>query len=157
MINKVILLGNVGGDPDVRTMPNGSKVCNFSLATSESWKDKDGTRKDKTEWHRIVVYNDNLVQVLSKYVKKGSKLYIEGSIKSRKYTDSSGTEKFVTEIVIQGYGDTIKIVDSKSSGSNDGESESSGDSNNFIEKKEPVQSSGEKSFAGQDIDDEIPF
>ena len=115
-VNKVILLGNLGRDPDIRTMQNGKKVCSFSMATSDSWKDKEtGEKKEKTEWHRVVVFNEGLVGVVENYVKKGTKLYIEGSLQTRKWTDDSGNEKYTTEIVIQGYGGRIDIVSSKSS------------------------------------------
>ena len=118
MLNKVILIGNVGQDPEVKVMQSGSKVVNFSLATSESWKDKNGEKKENTEWHRVVVYGDKLPEIIGQYVKKGTKLYIEGAIKSRKYTDTSGQEKTITEIVIQNYSGTIKILSSRNSDNN---------------------------------------
>ena len=115
-VNKVILLGNLGRDPDIRTMQNGKKVCSFSMATSDSWKDKEtGEKKEKTEWHRVVVFNEGLVGVIENYVKKGTKLYIEGSLQTRKWTDDSGNEKYTTEIVIQGYGGRIDILSAKGS------------------------------------------
>ena len=115
-VNKVILLGNLGRDPDVRAMQNGKKVCTLSLATSDSWKDKEtGEKKEKTEWHRVVVFNEGLIGVVESYVKKGTKLYIEGSLQTRKWTDDSGNEKYTTEIVIQGYGGRIDIVSAKGS------------------------------------------
>ena len=115
-VNKVILLGNLGRDPDVRTMQNGKKVCTFSIATSNSWKDKEtGEKKEKTEWHRVVVFNEGLVDVVENYVKKGSKLYIEGSLQTRKWTDDSGNEKYTTEVIIQGYGGRIDILSAKGS------------------------------------------
>jgi single-strand DNA-binding protein len=115
-VNKVILLGNLGGDPDIRTMQNGKKVCSFSMATSDSWKDKEtGEKKEKTEWHRVVVFNEGLVGVVENYVKKGTKLYIEGSLQTRKWTDDSGIEKYTTEIVIKGYGCRIDILSAKGS------------------------------------------
>ena len=115
-VNKVILLGNLGRDPDIRTMQNGKKVCSFSMATSDSWKDKEtGEKKEKTEWHRVVVFNEGLVGVVENYVKKGTKLYIEGSLQTRKWTDDSGNEKYTTEIVIQGYGGRIDILSTKGS------------------------------------------
>ena len=114
-VNKVILLGNLGQDPDIRTMQNGKKVCTFSLATSDSWKDKEtGEKKEKTEWHRVVVFNEGLVGVVESYIKKGTKLYVEGSLQTRKWTDDKGTEKYTTEVVIQGYGGRIDIVSAKS-------------------------------------------
>ena len=113
-VNKVILLGNLGVDPDIRTMQNGKKVCTFSMATSDSWKDKEtGEKKEKTEWHRVVVFNEGLIGVIENYIKKGTKLYVEGSLQTRKWTDDKGTEKYTTEIVIQGYGGRIDIVSAK--------------------------------------------
>lgn len=101
-VNKVILVGNLGKDPEVRAMGNGDRVAKFSLATSESWRDKSsGERKEKTEWHNVVIYNDNLVKVAEQYLKKGSNVYIEGSLTNRKYTDNSGQEKYISEVVLQ--------------------------------------------------------
>ena len=115
-VNKVILLGNLGQDPDIRTMQNGKKVCTFSLATSDSWKDKEtGEKKEKTEWHRVVVFNEGLIGVVESYIKKGTKLYLEGSLQTRKWTDDKGVEKYTTEIVIQGYGCRIDILSAKGS------------------------------------------
>jgi len=113
-VNKVILLGNLGQDPDIRTMQNGKKVCTFSVATSDSWKDKEtGEKKEKTEWHRVVVFNEGLVGIVENYIKKGTKIYLEGSLQTRKWTDDKGTEKYTTEVVIQGYGGRIDIVSAK--------------------------------------------
>ena len=115
-LNKVTLIGNLGKDPDIRFLPDGSKVASFSVATSESWKDKTtGERKDKTEWHRVVVFNDRLADILEKYVRKGSKLYVEGQLQTRKWTDSSGVEKYTTEIVLSKFRGDIIIMDSKRS------------------------------------------
>ena len=103
-INKVILVGNVGQDPEIRTLSDGREIANFSLATSESWKDKStGEKKEKTEWHRLVIFSQGLVNIVKNYVKKGTKLYIEGAIQSRKWTDNQGVEKTTTEIVLQGF------------------------------------------------------
>lgn len=118
-INKAILLGNVGGDPQIRTTQDGKKIATFSLATSDKWKDKQsGKQRDKTEWHKIVVYNENLANILEKYVSKGSKLYIEGSLQTRKWTGNDGAEKYTTEIILQGYGCKIEIVDNKNQSEN---------------------------------------
>lgn len=112
-INKVILVGNVGQDPEIRTTSDGREIANFLLATTESWKDKgSGEKKDKTEWHRIVVFSQGLVGVIKNYVKKGSKLYIEGQLQTRKWTDNQGIEKYTTEIVLQNYNSTLQIFDS---------------------------------------------
>src|SRR3954467_1201366 len=103
-VNKVILIGNLGRDPEIRTTQDGTKVANLSLATSENWRDKNsGERREKTEWHRVVVFNDRLVDVIEKYLKKGATIYIEGALQTRKWTDQSGAEKYTTEIVLQKY------------------------------------------------------
>ncbi len=115
-LNKVILIGNLGRDPEVRFLPDGSKVTSFSLATGESWKDKaTGERKDRTEWHKVVVFNEHIVDVIEKYVRKGTKIYIEGQVQSRKWTDASGVEKYTTEIVLSKYKGEMIILDSKKS------------------------------------------
>lgn len=120
MINKAILIGNVGADPEIRTFESGDKVANLSLATSERWKDKStGERKEKTEWHRVVVFG-NLVDVVERYVKKGSKLYIEGKIETRKW-EKDGTDRYSTEIVLRGFGGNLTMLDSK--GDNQGPSQ----------------------------------
>ena len=161
-VNKVILLGNLGQDPDVRTMQNGKKVCTFSLATSDSWKDKEtGEKKEKTEWHRVVIFNEGLVGVVENYVKKGSKLYIEGSLQTRKWTDDSGTEKYTTEVIVQGYGGRIDMLDGKNNNNKDIPEEPK----NMSEKSENLKQDSTnqestkdaKSESLDDLDDEIPF
>jgi single-strand DNA-binding protein len=112
-INKVILVGNLGNDPDVRTMQSGSKICNLSVATSESWKDRTtGERKERTEWHRVVIFNEPIAKVAESYLRKGSKVYIEGQIETRKWTDNSGVEKYTTEIVLRPYTGQLTMLDS---------------------------------------------
>lgn len=151
MINKVILVGNVGQDPDVRVMQSGMKVANFAVATSESWKDKNGEKKENTEWHRIVVYGDKLPEIIEKYVKKGTKLYVEGSIRSRKYTDTTGQERTVFEIIVQNFGGTIKILDSRNSHSTNEHHDDSG-------SNEPQKTNNnDRIDQSVHIDDEIPF
>lgn len=111
-VNKVILVGNVGKDPEIRRTQDGRSIANLSLATSETWRDKaTGERKEKTEWHRVVVFNDNLCKVVEQYVRKGSKLYIEGQLQTRKWTDQSGQEKYSTEVVLQGFNGTLTMLD----------------------------------------------
>lgn len=110
-LNKVCLIGNVGKDPEIRATTDGREVANLVLATSENWTDKSGERKSKTEWHRIACFNPGLIGVIKNYVKKGSKLYIEGSLQTRKWQDSNGNEKFSTEIVLQGYGCQLLMLD----------------------------------------------
>jgi single-strand DNA-binding protein len=113
-INKVTLLGNVGKDPEIKSFQNGGKVANFSLATSESWKDKaTGEKKSKTEWHNIVVKNENLVGIVEKYVKKGSKVHVEGKLETRKWTTKEGTDRYTTEIVLQSFAGEIVLLDAK--------------------------------------------
>ena len=113
-VNKAILVGNVGKDPDIRTMQNGEKVASFSLATSETWKDKaTGERKSRTEWHNVVVFNENIVRVVEAYVRKGSRLYVEGAIQTRKFTDKNGAERYATEIVLQRFRGDIQLLDKR--------------------------------------------
>ncbi len=116
-VNKVIIVGNLGRDPEVRSFANGGKVVNFSVATSESWRDKaSGERKERTEWHRISVLNENLAKIAEQYLKKGSKVYIEGQLETRKWTDQSGAEKFSTEVVLRPYRGELTLLDSRDSG-----------------------------------------
>tara|TARA_R110000737_G_scaffold219429_1_gene235498 strand:+ start:658 stop:1107 length:450 start_codon:yes stop_codon:yes gene_type:complete len=118
-LNKATLIGNVGQDPEIRQTKDGKDVASFSLATSESWKDKSsGEKRDKTEWHRIVVFSQGLVGIIKSYVKKGSKLYLEGSLQTRKWTDKNDVEKYTTEIILQGYNSTLQMLDSKVSQNN---------------------------------------
>jgi single-strand DNA-binding protein len=116
-INKVILIGNLGKEPEVRTMQNGGKVCNLSLATSERWKDRTtGEQKEKTEWHRVTVYDEYTVNFAERYLHKGSKVYLEGALQTRKYTDQNGLDKYTTEVVLKKYKSTLASLDSKSDG-----------------------------------------
>ena len=142
-VNKVIIVGNLGRDPEVRALNSGDKVCNLSVATSESWRDKaTGEKKEKSEWHRVVIFNDNLSTVAEKYLRKGSKVYIEGQLQTRKWTDQNGQEKYSTEIVLQKFRGELQILDSK------------GDS----QGQAPAQyGSSQPAQAAADIDDEIPF
>ena len=140
-INKVILVGNLGKDPEVRSLQDGSKVVSFSLATSESWKDKiSGERKDKAEWHRIVVFNPHLCDVCEKYLHKGSKVYLEGQLQTRKWQDQAGVEKYATEVVLGRFKGELTLLDSRS------DSQVSPHASTFDEK--PSSAS---------IDDDIPF
>jgi single-strand DNA-binding protein len=144
-VNKVILVGNVGKDPEIR-MAQDKEIATFSLATSESWKDRaTGERREKTEWHRVVVFNDKLTEIVKNYVTKGSKLYVEGSLQTRKWVDNSGVEKYTTEIVLQNFNGTIALLDSKNASMDDAMVRSNSDSSN----------QGGRFDA--DIDDEIPF
>lgn len=147
-VNKVILVGNLGRDPEIRSMQDGSKVASFSLATSEVWKDKQtGERKDRTEWHRVVVFNGNLVDIIEKYVRKGTKLYVEGQLQTRKWQDKDGIEKYTTEIVLSRFRGEIGIL----SRSDDAASDSI---NDFGSSDNRMSGSFD---ALSDLDDDIPF
>jgi single-strand DNA-binding protein len=151
-VNKVILVGNLGKDPEVRSFPSGGRVANFSIATSETWKDKaTGERKERTEWHRISIYNENLVGIAEKYLKKGAKVYIEGQLETRKY-EKDGRDVYTTEVVLRPFNGTLTMLDSKGSGSG------SGASSDFSEESAAPASSGSfGSSSKNDMDDEIPF
>jgi single-strand DNA-binding protein len=114
--NKVILVGNLGADPEVRTMQSGDKLVNLSVATSETWKDKSGDRQERTEWHRVVIFNDNLATVAEKYLRKGSKVYLEGQLQTRKWQDQNGADRYSTEVVLQRYRGELTMLDGKSDG-----------------------------------------
>ena len=156
MINKAIILGNIGMEPEIRSMPNGNRVCSFSVATSDFWKDKEGNRQSKTEWHRVVVFNENLISIVEKFVKKGSRVYIEAPIRTRKYTDQSGNSRSVTEIVIQGFSDVLKIIDFKN---DDNPSQGSQFSKEQAPNNNTINSTNEDSgsYSDDQVDDEIPF
>ena len=141
-LNKVTLIGNLGRDPEIRNTSDGREIANFSIATSESWKDKmTGEKKDKTEWHRIVCFNEGLTRVIKNYVKKGTKLYIEGQLQTRKWVDNENQEKYTTEIVLQNYNSTLILLDSR------GEAV----------QNQSTGSSSAPTFDNSDLDDEIPF
>jgi single-strand DNA-binding protein len=141
-INKVTLIGNVGRDPEIRTTQDGKEIASLTLATSESWKDRaSGERKERTEWHRIVVFSDGLVNIIKNYVKKGSKLYIEGALQTRKWVDNTGAERYTTEIVLQNYNSSILMLDGNKSSNGDHGADNHSHSN----------------FSVEEIDDEIPF
>lgn len=148
-VNKVILVGNVGNDPEVRTFGNGGKVANLSIATSETWRDKQsGERKERTEWHRVAVFGEGLVGVVERYIKKGSKLYIEGKLQTRKWQDRDGNDKYTTEIVLQGLGSNLTMLDSKGSGQN---------SNGDYQTNQDAGYGGTPKHDRNAFDDEIPF
>jgi single-strand DNA-binding protein len=158
-VNKVFLIGNVGRDPEARTMQNGGKVVSFSIATSESWNDKaTGERKDKTQWHRIVIYNERVGEIAEKYVRKGSKIYIEGAYESRKYTDKDGLERETFEVVISRFRGELTLLDSRSEG---------GGGDYTPRERAPAVAARPAAGGGRapsweppkggDLDDEIPF
>lgn len=166
-VNKVIIVGNLGRDPEVRSFPNGGKVCNMSIATSEGWRDKaSGERKERVEWHRIAIFNEHLVKLAEQYLHKGSKVYIEGQLETRKWQDQAGKDCYSTEVVLRAFGGTLTLLDGKQA---DGEGSSSG--------RYDRQGGGDGSYNGHtgqgesggaagspgggktygDMDDEIPF
>lgn len=162
-VNKVILVGNLGRDPEVRNLPNGDKVVNLSLATSETWRDRNsGERKEKTEWHRVVIFNENLVKVAEQYLRKGSTIYIEGALQTRKWTDQQGVEKYSTEIVLQKYRGELTMLGGRGEGggaSSGGDYDggySSGGGGGFGGGSRN-QPSGPREDFSADLDDEIPF
>ncbi|NMA98905.1 MAG: single-stranded DNA-binding protein [Phyllobacteriaceae bacterium] len=119
-VNKVILVGNLGNDPEVRNLPSGGKVVNLSVATSESWKDRNtGERREKTEWHRVVIFSEGLARVAESYLRKGSKVYIEGQLQTRKWQDQSGQDKYSTEVVLQGFNSNLTLLDGRGDGAGD--------------------------------------
>jgi single-strand DNA-binding protein len=147
-LNKVTLIGNLGQDPEIRSTGDGREIASFSVATTESWKDKNtGEKRDKTEWHRIVVFSQGLVGIIKNYVKKGSKLYIEGSLQTRKWTDKDGVDKYTTEIVLQNFNSNLQMLGSK--GVNKEQ-----DQNKSIEETARDQFEGSKVV---ELDDSIPF
>lgn len=149
-INKVILIGNVGQDPEIRSTQDGREIANFSLATSENWKDKNtGEKRDKTEWHRIVIFSPGLIGVIKSYVKKGTKLYLEGSLQTRKWTDNQGIEKSSTEVVLQNFSSVLQILDSRDRG-NEGVS-------GYQQNNQSSSRSNNHDVSVEDSDDEIPF
>ena len=159
-INKVILIGNLGRDPEVRLSQDGKKIVNFSIATSESWKDKtSGERREKTEWHRIVIFSDGLAGIAERFLKKGSKVYLEGTLQTRKWTGNDGIEKYTTEVVLQGFNSTLTMLDGRGEGGGGGDytSDSSsygGGLDNNVNSSNNISSG--KAPSG-DLDDEIPF
>ena len=154
-VNKVILVGNLGADPEIRSLNSGDRVANLRVATSETWRDKSsGERKEKTEWHRVVIFNDNLVKVAEQYLRKGSKIYLEGSIQTRKWADQSGVEKFSTEIVLQKFRGELTMLDGRAEGA--GEGDAAGYSGGFSSGPRAQSSAPREDFSA-DLDDEIPF
>ena len=161
-VNKVILVGNLGRDPETRRLGSGDPVVNLRLATSESWKDKaSGERKEKTEWHSVVIYNENLVRVAEQYLRKGSKVYIEGQLQTRKWTDNSGVEKYTTEVVLQRFRGELQMLDSRGGGGGDF-ADRSGRGAEFgnsgpMERVGGASGGSSSSRMREEMDDEIPF
>ena len=156
-VNKVILVGNLGADPEIRSLNSGDRVANLRVATSETWRDRaSGERKEKTEWHRVVIFNDNLVKVAENYLRKGSKVYIEGSLQTRKWTDQSGQEKFSTEVVLQKFRGELTMLDGRGEDGG-GARDSGGDYGGGFSSGARSQPSGPREDFSADLDDEIPF
>ncbi|ESQ84263.1 MULTISPECIES: single-stranded DNA-binding protein [unclassified Asticcacaulis] len=161
-VNKVILVGNLGKDPEIRNMPSGDRIANLTIATSEQWRDKaTGERKEKTEWHRVVIFNDNLAKIAEQYLRKGSSVYVEGALQTRKWTDQNGVEKYSTEVVLQRFNGNLTLLGGRGEG---GGAASSGGGYDQYEDSYggPPASAGARaqpSGAPQafDLDDEIPF
>jgi single-strand DNA-binding protein len=163
-VNKVILVGNLGDDPESRSLNNGGEVVNLRVATSENWKDKDGNRQERTEWHRVVIFNENLGRVAKSYLRKGSKVYLEGQIQTRKWTDQSGADRYSTEIVLQRFRGELVLLDSRGGGGGGGQDFGSGDydsgSSGFGGSggggSRPQQQRPAPAF-DSDLDDDVPF
>jgi single-strand DNA-binding protein len=156
-VNKVILIGNLGKDPEVRKLPSGDPVVNLRIATSESWRDKQsGERKEKTEWHSVAIFNEQIAKVAEQYLKKGSTVYIEGQLQTRKWTDQSGAEKYTTEVVLQKYRGELTMLGGKGDGGGRSYDDGGGESFGSSSGKKRVSSGPSESF-NQDLDDEIPF
>jgi single-strand DNA-binding protein len=162
-INKVILVGNLGKDPEIRSTQDGREIANITIATSDSWRDKaTGERKERTEWHRVVIFSEGLVNVVKNYVKKGAKVYIEGALQTRKWVDQQGAERYTTEIVLQGYGATLTMLDGARGGGNSsgGGYDQSPSYDNADYGAAPANNAPAKqaaSFSHDELDDEIPF
>ena len=173
-VNKVILVGNLGRDPEIKQMPSGGAIANLSIATSETWRDKNsGERKEKTEWHRVVVFNEGLVRIVEQYLKKGSKVYLEGQLETRKWQDKDGNDKYSTEVVLRNFGGTLTMLDGKSEGGGGdrssydqdrggggggyGGGRGGGGGNRGGGKQSGPQEDFSRGGGGGDFDDEIPF
>jgi single-strand DNA-binding protein len=163
-VNKVILLGNLGRDPEVRATQSGGKIVNMTVATSETWKDKmSGERKDKTEWHRVVIFNERLGEVAEKYCRKGSKVYVEGQLQTRKWVDNAGVERYSTEVVIDRFKGELTLLDRAGGGESGGDYSQMGDDRGFAPAVAAPASGGfgstrnDQPDFGNTLDDEIPF
>jgi single-strand DNA-binding protein len=158
-VNKVILVGNLGKDPEIRRTQDGRPIANLSVATSETWRDKGtGERKEKTEWHRVVIFNEGLCKIAEQYLKKGAKVYIEGQLQTRKWTDQSGADKYSTEVVLQGFNSALTMLDGRSGGGgNFGGDESGGDFGSGGPSTAAPRRAVAAGARNSDMDDDIPF
>jgi single-strand DNA-binding protein len=159
-VNKVILIGNLGADPEIRRTQDGRPIANLRIATSESWRDKNtGERREKTEWHRVVIFNEGLCKIVEQYLKKGSKVYLEGALQTRKWQDKDGQDRYSTEVVLQGFNSNLTMLDGRSGGASGGSDSaddfgSSGPSGGGAPARKPAMAGAGKR---DDMDDEIPF
>jgi single-strand DNA-binding protein len=159
-VNKVILVGNLGRDPEIRRTQDGRPIANLSVATSENWRDKaTGERREKSEWHRVVIFNEGLCKVVEQYLKKGAKVYLEGQLQTRKYTDKDGVEKYSTEVVLQGFNSVLTMLDGRSGGG--GGEDFGSDGGSDFGSSSPAPRARQPATAGaggkRDMDDDIPF
>jgi len=153
-VNKVIIVGNLGADPDIKRTQDGRPIVNLSVATSDSWKDKNtGERREKTEWHRVVIFSEGLCRIAESYLKKGSKVYLEGQLQTRKWQDKDGNDRWSTEVVLQNFNSTLTMLDSRNEGGGNYDKPQSSDQSGDIGQSGPVGGAP----ASGDIDDEIPF
>ncbi len=161
-VNKVILVGNLGADPEARSLNNGGEVVNLRVATSENWKDRDGNRQERTEWHQVVIFNENLGRVAKSYLRKGSKVYLEGQIQTRKWTDQSGNDKYTTEVVLQRFRGELVLLDSAGGGGGGGGGrdfggEDFGGGGGFSGGGQQKQQRPQPATFDNDLDDDVPF
>ncbi len=158
-LNKVMLIGNLGRDPEVRSFQNGGQVCNLRIATSETWKDRDsGERRERTEWHSVAIFSEGLVRICEQYLRKGSKVFVEGQLQTRKWQDSSGQDRYSTEVVVRGFGGTVTFLDRRGDDSyGSGGGDYGGSSSRFDNNRGSGSSIPNESNFGGEEDDEIPF
>lgn len=156
-VNKVILIGNLGADPEIRSTQDGRPICNLRVATSESWRDKaTGERRERTEWHRVVIFNEGLCRVAEQYLRKGSKVYLEGQLQTRKWEDNQGQERYTTEVVLQGFGSQMTMLDTRSSGMGERQDGYGDRSSGDFGRSSPM-GGGSPAKYEKELDDEIPF
>ena len=159
-VNKVILVGNLGADPEARSLNNGGEVVNMRVATSENWKDKDGKRQERTEWHNVVIFNENLGRVAKSYLRKGSKVYLEGQIQTRKWQDQSGNDRYTTEVVLQRFRGELVLLDSREGGGGGGGGVQRGFRRRRLRRRRrrsAPQSRPQPAAFDTDLDDDVPF
>ena len=156
-VNKVILIGNLGADPEIRSTQDGRPICNLRVATSESWRDKGtGERRERTEWHRVVIFNEGLCRIAEQYLRKGSKVYLEGQLQTRKWEDNQGQERYTTEVVLQGFGSQLTMLDTRSSGMGERQDGYGDRSSGDFGRSSPM-GGGSSGQYEKELDDEIPF